>query len=312
MKDDEAESLESDELETLSPVAETQSSAKVDADGTPIKRAPIMSRLHRPSKTLVISGLIVLLLSGLGIAIVVSQHKSKKTEVKTITINTQTLDTGTLTKLSNQLGKPGAVRQQLTITASTLFKNDVEVQGATTLDNDLLVKGSTKLLGPVATGDSLSVGGGLIVGRNASISGGLSVTGVITATSLNVGSINLTTLSLSGNFSWGGHLISTGTRPTVDAGPVIGNGTATVNGNDSVGTVAINAGSSGLLSDGEMATVHFHSPYSAVPIVQLTPTNQGAAGIPYYVVSAPGFFAVRTIAIPTPGTTYSFNFFVTQ
>jgi cytoskeletal protein CcmA (bactofilin family) len=266
---------------------------------------------RRPPIILVVLALLVILASGIGLTIVIHHTRAPAT-IKTITINTQSLDSGTLHTLTTQLAKTGQVQQQLTISPNTLFKNNVTVQGAGTIDGDLTVKGSTNLLGPVATGNNLAVGNGLTVGHNASIGGSLSVAGIITAGSLNVGSINLTTLSLSGNFSWAGHLIANGTVPTVSSGPTIGNGTATVTGNDSLGTVVITAGTSGLLNEGELATIHFHTAYTGTPLVQLTPTDQGAAALQYYVVAAPGFFAIRTVSAPTTTTPYTFTYFVAQ
>lgn len=295
-ENEDLESSRADALEQVDTVVVPESAPPSQPD----KKPDILSSLRRrpPIKTLLIGLATVLLLSGVGITITI-RHKPAQPQVK-VTINTQSLDNGTLNKLTTNLAENGKVQPQLTISPSTLFKSGVSVEGV------------TNLLGPVATGNNLTVGGGLAVSRNASVGGSLSVSGGITAGSLNVGSINLSTLSLSGDFSWSGHLISTGTAPTTSSGPAIVNGNVTVTGNDSVGTVVITAGNNGTLSDGEMATIHFHAAYTATPIVQLTPTNQGAAGLQYYVVAARGFFAIRTISTPAAGTQYVFNYFVTQ
>jgi hypothetical protein len=261
-------------------------------------------------RTAIIIAIVILLLIS-GISITVLKKPGKKTP-NTIVVNTQSLDNGTLNRLTSQLGKNNEVKQQLTITPSTLFKSDVTVQGSADIENDLTVKGTSTLFGPVTTGSNLAVGGGLTISRNIAAGGNLSVSGTITGGSLNVGSINISTITLSGNFSWGGHLISTGTEPSASNGVAIGNGKVTVTGNDSIGSVVITAGNSGLLANGEMAIVKFHSNYSGTPIVQLTPASQGAADLPYYVVAAPGFFSVRTTTAPSASTMYTFNYFVAQ
>jgi hypothetical protein len=290
------ESTDIDSLDQVETVVEDLDSEPAVQNDTP---APASFLRRQSPLKLAIICLLILLLCGLSF-VILKYRKTATTITKTVTINTQSLDSGTLHTLTNQLDKSGSVKQQLTISPNTLFNNDVTVQG------------STSLLGPVSIGDNLSVGGGLTVGRNASIGGGLSVSGAITAGTLNVGSINVSTLTLSGNFNWAGHLISTGTATTATVGLAIGNGRVTVTGNDSIGSVAIVSGTSGLLANGEVAIVHFHTPYSGTPIVQITPADQGAAALQYYVVAAPDFFSIRTVSAPGASVNYVFNYFVSQ
>jgi hypothetical protein len=295
----------SSSLDDLESPAMTPLSEGSGSSGT----EPRQPRL--PKRWLYIGGaalVLVALLAGLVLIV----HKPAAKKPQTIVINTQSLDNGTLNKVTAQLGKDSKVQQQLTIAPNTLFKNDVNVQKDLSVEGNFSVKGTSNLLGAVATGSNLAVGGGLSVSRNAAVGGSLSVSGAITAGSLNVGSINLSTMSLSGNFSWGGHLISTGTSTTASSGVAIGNGRVTVSGNDSIGQVAITAGTSGLLANGEFAIIRFHNAYGGTPKVQLTPADQGAAALQYYVVSAPGFFSIRSVSAPSASAPYTFNYFVSQ
>src|SRR4051812_912257 len=128
METDNGEQLEGEALENTpvdaGPIQEEMTT-------TPSATAPSGSP-HSPKRTLilkVLSGLLVLvLLAGIGSAFQQSRKSSVKTE-KTVTINTQSLDNGTLNKLTTQTSKDGAVQQQLTISPKTLFKSDVTVQG---------------------------------------------------------------------------------------------------------------------------------------------------------------------------------------
>jgi hypothetical protein len=297
--------LEKNSLDDL----ESPAAKYVPDSSGPSPSEPRIPRLSKRWLYTAAGGLVlVVLISGLVLVV----HKPAAKKPQTIVINTQSLDNGTLNKVTAKLGKDNQVQQQLTISPNTLFKNDVNVQKDLSVDGNFSVKGTSNLLGAVATGSNLTVGGGLSVSRNAAVGGSLSVSGAITAGSLNVGSINLSTMSLSGNFSWGGHLISTGTSTTASSGVAIGNGKVVVSGNDSIGQVAITAGNSGLLANGEFAIVRFHNSYGGTPKVQLTPADQGAAALQYYVVSAPGFFSIRSVSAPTASTPYTFNYFVSQ
>lgn len=307
--------MEDSSLEHVETVAIDDSSDANSLNNAP--QPPVNSKPPKPFRSfphinwrVVIIIFAFLLLSGIAANVAISRKKTNST-TKTINVTTQTLDNGTLTKLSKQLGRNGEVNQQLTITPSTLFKSDVTVQGSNTINGDLFVKGSSTLLGPVATGSNLSVGGGLSVARNASIGGSLSVSGSITAGSLNVGSINLTNLSLAGNITVGGHIISTGTQPTVRASVAAGNGSASIAGNDTSGVVTINTGNGEVLA-GELAVINFRTTYGLAPRILLTPVNPESAQLSYYVTEAAQLFTIDTATVPAKNTQYKFNYLVVQ
>jgi len=105
-------------------------------------------------------------------AIILLKQPAKKATPTPIIINTQSLDNGTLNRLTAQAG-PNATKQQLTITPDTLFKNTVVVQGALKTASDLDVAGNlnvhgkTTLQGAVGINSNLAVHGALSVGRRA-------------------------------------------------------------------------------------------------------------------------------------------------
>lgn len=254
---------------------------------------------HRPfnlKRLFVITGIIgvVILLLGGGIYLV---RRSLPRPQSTVVINTQSLDNGTLNKLTDSNGAPS--KQQLTISPDTLFQNSAEIS------KDLIVKGQTSLQSPVTITKSLTVGGSIATGGN------LTVTGQITASSLNVGSVTLTTLRLSGDLELEGHIISTGPKPSIITAIAARGGTANIDGSDTTGTITIQTGSATGIA-GEMAIITFKSRYGSTPRVQITPVNGSASKMDYFVIKTPGFFTIETSSVADPNSIYSFDYLVTQ
>jgi hypothetical protein len=244
----------------------------------------------------ILAGAIAIVALILGVYALSKRFPSKK-PVTNVTINTQTLDNGTLNELTATNGEPAS--QQLTITPDTLFKNNV------TIEKDLTVKGQTFLQSPVTINKDLAVGG------NVGLGGNLSVNGRISAGDLSVGSITISSLSLSGNLKFDGHFTPTGALPTIKPGIAAGGGTAKIDGNDTAGTITITTGGSTSIT-GELATITFRTQYTGTPKVHLTPVSAASSKLDYFVTHSAGFFTVETTSVTAAGTTYSFDYLVTQ
>jgi hypothetical protein len=282
-------------------------SGPVESDNTMLPIPP--ERRGVAKKYVVIAGGIVVFAALAGVAIVSS---SKKTDNKPTTSQsattaqssqTQALDQKTLDKL-HTASAPDSPQGQLTISSSVLFKSTMEVQGNTKLDKDLAVggnatvNGTTVMQGPVGINNNLAVRGALSVG------------GPLNAPTLNVGSLTVTNMNISGNFNFGGHILPNGATPSARISAAAGGGTVTVSGNDTAGTIIINAG--GASGPGEMAIVTFRSPFSTTPHVQLTPINGASAALNYFTTRSSNTFSVETGSNTTPGTTYGYDYLVTQ
>lgn len=279
---------------------------------TPVPHKPGRKKL-RGKKLLKVCAAVLLtlvLLAGLGVVIMTV----RKPET-TITINTQSLDNGTLNQLTNAGGSEA--KQQLTISPETLFKESIIVQGSAevqqdlTVNNVLTVRGQTNLQGPVAIDQEATLRSNLTVGGSAAIGGNLSVTGSITAASLSVGTISISTVNVASDVSFGGHLIPNGATPSARPSVAASGGSVTVSGNDTAGTIVINVGSGATLS-GELAIITFNKAFNATPKVQLTPINTSASSLNYYATRSASFFTINTSTSPTNGTSYVFDYLVTQ
>jgi len=257
-----------------------------------------------PKYTLAIIVVVVGLALIAAAVIVLTNKPTGKVAPTPITINTQSLDNGTLNRLTAQAG-PNATKQQLTITPDTLFKNNVKVQAGLNVEKDLTVGDNLNIHG------TTTLQGAVGINSNLAVRGALSVGGALSAASLNVGSLAVTTVNASGNLNFGGHLVPSGTTPSVKASVAASGGTVAISGNDTAGTITINIGAGTLLA-GEMAIISFHAPFATTPKVQLTPITSTASALNYYATRSTTFFTIETSTTPTVGTSYVFDYLVTQ
>lgn len=226
-----------------------------------------------------------------------------------ITINTQSLDNGTLNKIAAKGGSDSTVNQQLTINPSTLFKNDVAVQGSVIINKNLQVNGHTTLQNGVTITGNTTITGNLTA-NNASLGGNLTVSGQISALSLNVGSLTISSVNLSGDLDFAGHIVPSGHAPSAKASVAAGGGSVSIEGNDTAGSVTINVGNSP--ATGELVIISFQHAFNTTPHVQLTPVNAAGASLQYFATQSPTFFSVNSANKPAAGSTLVFNYLVSQ
>lgn len=262
---------------------------------------------HLPKYALAILAVMVLLVATAVIAATVARKTAKKATPTPVTINTQSLDNGTLTKLTTKAAASGGgqVTQQLTVTPDTLYKGVVDIQGSIKaqksfeLGGNLDVKGSSIMQGAVSINNNLAVHGALSVG------------GALSAASISVDSLNISTIKVSGNLAFGGHILPSGAQPSAKASNASGGGTISISGNDTAGTITINVGN-GTLFAGELAAITFRTPFATTPKVQLTPVNSEASNMHYFVTRTTSFMTIETSTVASAGATYVFDYLVTQ
>jgi hypothetical protein len=179
---------------------------------------------------------------------------------------------------------------------------ELNVNGDATASNlnlrkDLTVVGTTRLQGPVTMSQLLSVN------NNMNVIGSLSVGGTLSVRTLHVSSlVSDTSLTI------GGHIMTGGSAPGVGPGTALGsNGTVSISGNDTSGTVAANIGVGA--GNGILAYVAFHQQYGTMPHVVVTPVGHGASGM--YVTRTSGGFSIGVSGSLTPGG-YAFDYIVMQ
>ncbi len=193
---------------------------------------------------------------------------------------------------------------QLQASNSTI--NNLNVNGNST-ESNLSIRGKLAVQGPSTFQNTLTVGQILSVDNNAAIANNLSIGGELTANT-----IAASNLILSGTFVFGSHIQTNGLPPSVGPGSTAlgSNGNVTISGNDASGTLTINIGTGA--TNGILARVAFHSPYTSMPRIVITPVGIGAN---FYLtgISVNGFsVAVTDGGSGLPPGGYSINYIVEQ
>ena len=265
-------------------------------------------------RTLLFIGLAVIVLIGLVIGGTMLLTKKpapvKQPAAAPVTINTQSLDNGVLTQLTNQAA-PNETKQQLTVAPDTLFKKNVEINGTFTTDSTATVGNSLNVGGNQNVKGSSTLQGAVGINSNLAVRGALSVGGALSAGSLSVGNLVVTTVTASGALNFGGHLVPSGATPASVASVGAGGGSVVIEGNDTSGTIIITTGSGAQLA-GEMAITTFKTKFATTPRVQLTALNGSAADLHFYASRSAGFFTINSTTTPTASSTYAFDYFVSQ
>jgi hypothetical protein len=161
------------------------------------------------------------------------------------------------------------------------------------LRKDLNVAGITTLQGQVKVSQLMTIN------NNLNVSGTLSVGGAISVRTLQVSNLQTT-----GNLTFGGHIITSGSQPNITAGNALGSGgTVSVSGNDTSGSVGAGVGVGSIA--GTIATITFRTGFSKIPNIIVSVNGHSVPGM-YIVKSASGFSIITPNAL-SPGA-YGFDF----
>ena len=245
-----------------------------------------------------------------------------------------TLDQTEVTKLGGFLGNNigNSSNQILTVSSSSLFK------GRLAVDNDLKVTGNTEISGSLSTSDltvtktsNLSganikgalivtgpttlqgpavLAGGATVGSNLAVSGNATFGGAVSA-----GSFNAKSITVSGDLNLSGHIVISGAQPKVfaeiGAGPT---GHASVEGNDSGGTISVSTGTTPIFTNGQsmLVSLKFNNAFVKTPHVLLTAVGLETGKLQYYVTQTPSGFLIGLTSTAASTANYAFNYWVIQ
>jgi hypothetical protein len=137
--------------------------------------------------------------------------------------------------------------------------------------------------------------------------GTLEVTGTATIATLNV----LGNATFAGNITVEGHFIAKGDDPTLETMESLGGGLATVDGNDTAGTITIQTGTNPV--DGELLKVLFNKQYGNPPRVILSPANGHGADLKIFRAGTTNeHFILKSTNEPAANTTYKYDYFIIQ
>jgi hypothetical protein len=177
----------------------------------------------------------------------------------------------------------------------------------------------------VLQGASLSITGNSLFGGDILVGGNINVSGAATVDALVVtGTSTLSTLVVTGatevsTITVRGKIITAGATPTVvlGANTVVGqNGSVSVNGNDTAGTIVYTSGVTAppaySLGTGAQLSMTFNSSYATIPRIALTPKDAGSASVRYYVETTATGMTISFLDAPSQSATYSFDYFIVQ
>ncbi len=296
---------------------------------------------YRPSHKATFIGLavviVVLAVNGVIIGFVLN---GKTPASSTANSNAVTLSSSVLDKLGVSRNAVGNSNEELAIGPNTKFGGTIVVGGDTKIGGELtlnkklsaqdatlttLQAGNTSLQSLAVNGDitgtnvnvrtDLSVAGAtrlqgavtiaqlLTVNNNLNVIGSLAVGGTLTARTFQANS-----LTSENTLTIGGHIITAGSAPNVGGGAGTGNnGSVSISGNDTSGTVAVNMGTGA--GNGLLAQVSFRTAYPSIPHVVVSPIGGAIGG--YYITRSAGGFNIYSTNTISPGG-YAFDYIVMQ
>ncbi len=294
--------------------AETTSDTHTDTtkQTTTTPATPRRRNAYKPSHKATFIGLAVIMaILAVNAIVLVVISKSQSDQQEQAAKNSVTISTSTLEQLGVSRNPIGNAETELIVGPNSKFNgkvsmaSDLTIAGQLTLNSKFsatsavlanLQSGQTQVESLNVNGDetvtNLNLRKDLQVAGNARVQGTLSVNQLTTINNnMNVagnlavgGSLSVRNFQV-GTLTVAGHLLSSGTQPRVSVGGGAGsNGTASISGNDTSGTVAVNMGVGA--GNGLLATVTFATKYTDTPHIVVTPVGR----------SVPGMYINRTSA----------------
>lgn len=286
--------------EVLKPQSESSAEATpvtAKGDGVKAMHARRFKRgTYRPSHkaTFIGAGVIVIILA-VNVGAIWFLMRSQSSSSGQANREEVTLSSESLSDLGVARNAVGDLGTELIVGPNSRFSGNVTVAGNTTIGGQLVLNSKftaseaslAKLQAGEVAVNSLNVNndmtvGGLNVGRELAVAGNMRIQGTVTINQILT--VN-NSVNIAGNLAIGGalsvrnfqvntltiagHLISTGAAPGVSRGGALGsNGTVSISGNDTAGTIGVNIGVGG--SAGCLASVSFRERFIVTPRVVVT------------------------------------------
>lgn len=322
--------VQNDPGETANEVSPgTSSDAKRPA--TPLRRRVA----YRPSHKATFIGLaVVALILGINAVIISLVMKNQADAKNAVAKNGVTISSEVLDKLGVNRSPVGNAETQLVVGPNAVFNGKVTMAGDATISGQLNLNSkftaSEASLAKLQAGDTqlqqLNVNGdgtvtNLNIRKDLQVAGLARIQGQLTVDQLTTINNNL---NVAGNLAIGGslsvrnfqvstltvtgHLLSSGSAPGVVAGGAVGNnGTVSISGNDTSGTVAVNTGTGA--GNGLLAQVSFREKYTNTPHVVVTPIGHSVPGM--YINRTSSGFSISVDGVMPPAG-YAFDYVIVQ
>ncbi len=306
-------SLETEQEQTTESLNQSGEDVPQQSDSKPARQKKVLTfaRIIRKRNTIYLSLFVVLILALLAISYV-AYRKGNNTQPQ---ITSQSLSPSTLSKLANNNTVIGTNNQLLTIGSSSIFNGPILVKNNLSVSNNIVEGGNLQVSGTsdlsqlqishnLSVSGNASIQGTLTVQNNLNVNGNGNFSGNLSATELNINSIQL-----NGDLLLNHHLVTSGAIPNISTLSGVGPaGTSSISGSDTAGTITINTGTSPVA--GCYISVNFSAPFANTPSVLLTPSSTAAANINYYVNRSATSFSVCSVNTPAPEQSLIFGYMV--
>jgi cytoskeletal protein CcmA (bactofilin family) len=296
---------------------EAAKAEKASKNQDPTKKGGIGKIKHSRNLYLYIYALVIIL-AGLIVAITFIINKQPKPK----TVTTKSLTSAQLSQLQGPTTLVGDAKQTLDIQSNTVFEGSILSRGNVDIAGTLKLGGALSLPSITVTGagsvGQFSVGGTLGVAGDVTLQGQVTLQKNLTVQgsgsfsgALSAGTLSVTNLSLTGDFTVARHIVGSGGSPGKSNGTALGGGgSAGISGSDTAGTVSISTGSSP--PAGCFVTVNFAVKFGSTPHVVISASNSSAGSLDYYTNRSTTGFSICTANAPTAATAYSFDYIVVQ
>lgn len=325
-------------LQTQEDMSETveESTVSVSTGSTSGTAAPQKRRIaYRPSHKATFIGLTVVALILAANAIIISLIiRGQASAEDTTARNGVTLSAETLNQLGVSRNPVGNAETELVVGPNSIFNGTVKMGGDVSIAGQLQLNSkftaSDAALAKLQAGDTqvqqLNVNGDgtistLNLRKDLKVAGNTQLQGQLTVNQLATINNNL---NVAGNLAIGGslsvrnfqvaqltvtgHLLSSGSTPSVAVGGAAGsNGTVSISGNDTSGTIAVNTGVGA--GNGLLVSVTFVQKYGATPHIVVTPVGGPVPGM-YINRTSAGFTISVDGALPPAG--HAFDYIVME
>lgn len=298
--------------------AASEPSPQVIQAGSENKNEPpkvsLVRRLRNWSKIylLLFVLLIVVAITAATVALTWNRNQNQKQKAGSLTSEE-------ISQLEGNVTIVGDAKQTLDIQGNTimegqlLVRKDVNVAGSLKVGGGLALSsvkvggegsfGRLAINGTLAVSGNTTFSGTTSIQKNLSVAGSASIGGTLSASQLNITTLQINDLRLSR------HIITSGSLPSKSNGSALGvGGTGSINGSDVAGTVTINTGSNP--PAGCFITVSFSHTFTSTPHVVISPSNSSSASLSYYTNRSSSSFSICTTNTPLASKTYLFDYVV--
>jgi cytoskeletal protein CcmA (bactofilin family) len=312
----EGDSLESAPIGNLDESELSKNAQPVANTSPPKDRATWQRIFNLNNKFFVIFVVLLVLVSAITYLVL---NAAKKSNPGAASSKVQSLTAQQLSAISGSTTLVGDAQQTLDVQSNSVFEGQVLLRSNLDVAGTIKVGGGLSLpsvtVGGVSSFGQAQINGTLSVAGDTNLQGqvtiekNLTVSGSGSFGTLSASQFSVSSLQLTGDLTISHHIVFSGSAPSRSNGGALGSGgTASINGSDTGGTVAVNTGGGPAI--GCFVTINFAQKFNSTPRVIISPSNSFAGSLEYYTTRSTTSFSLCTNSSPAAATNYVFDYIV--